>query len=568
MAIFMSPVRAGALILFLLGCGAFSARGEVRMRGGKVIVVPEQTEEILANPDVGWETFHRTAARDRNLPDWIPSTVMYVRWYWKVLEPERGRLSGVIDAALAEARGAGQKLAFRVKCCGTGKDEMYCPGWLKEIGCGGGLATYGSGTYWVPDMDDPVFLETHLDLIRRLGERYDGHRDLSHVDIGSVGWWGEWHMSEAKARMPTLGAQKKIIDAYFSAFKQTPLLMLIGGKESLQYAVGRGAGWRADCLGDMGGFSKTWCHMRNMYPAAVRGWKALEAWKQAPVAWESGWDMRKWVQEHWPLRHIFNYALAFHASYLNNKSAPLPEGEQVRAEIERFLRRLGHRLVLRRAEYAAEVRAGRILTLRMQWQNIGSAPCYKPYRLAYRFTGGNAEEVVLGETTVEGWMPGSVDVTSKDFIESAPDLPPGEVVDVVERIRLPAGLRPGTYTLSVGVVAARPPEPVIQLGIKGRDEKGWYPLSEVAVTRRSPGPARPGPAGQGRESRFLGGRALRGHNTGFALALRGVVRHSGAVGYLAAGTLLDRLVDDREDMYCVPGIPYREPDLVDRLFAR
>ena len=40
----------------------------------------------------------------------------------------------------------------------------------------------------------------------------------------------------------------------------------IGGDEMLKHAVQNGAGWRADCLGDMGGFSKNWCHMRMGYP--------------------------------------------------------------------------------------------------------------------------------------------------------------------------------------------------------------------------------------------------------------------------------------------------------------
>ena len=57
--------------------------------------------------------------------------------------------------------------------------------------------------------------------------------------------------------------------------------------------------------------------------------------------------MRKWVDEGWSLRFIFNYALALHGSFINNKSAPLPEGENVRLEVERFLRRLGYRLVLK-----------------------------------------------------------------------------------------------------------------------------------------------------------------------------------------------------------------------------
>ena len=37
-----------------------------------VTVVPEETEELLANPGMGWQTFHHTREQDRNLPDWIP----------------------------------------------------------------------------------------------------------------------------------------------------------------------------------------------------------------------------------------------------------------------------------------------------------------------------------------------------------------------------------------------------------------------------------------------------------------------------------------------------------------
>ena len=40
-----------------------------------VRIVPEEMDEILANPGMGWETFHKTANDDKNLPSWIPSTI-------------------------------------------------------------------------------------------------------------------------------------------------------------------------------------------------------------------------------------------------------------------------------------------------------------------------------------------------------------------------------------------------------------------------------------------------------------------------------------------------------------
>jgi len=250
----------------------------------------------------------------------------------------------------------------------------------------------------------------------------------------------------------------------------------------LQYATQRGAGWRADCLGDMGGFSKTWCHMRMAYPQMLPKAHAMDAWKTAPVAWETCWDMRKWVDEGWSLRFIFNYALALHGSYLNNKSAPLPEGEEVRAEVERFLRRLGYRLVLKELKHPKTAHPGEELVLDMQWQNTGSAPCYKPYRLAFRLTGGaEAKHVAIGKTTVNRWLPGTVELFTEQFFKSPPDLPPGPVYEVREKIALPKTIRPGRYNLSVAVVAEDSEEPVVRLGIQGRGDDGWYALTAVEV---------------------------------------------------------------------------------------
>jgi len=454
---------------------------------GWVKVVPKEASEILANPGMGWETFHHTAKQEKNLPSWIPSTVHYARWGWGELEPRPGTINDAfLDKVLWETREAGQKLAFRVMCCSTDVGHPYQPKWLREIG-GREIETRydGDGPFVVPDLDDPTVLERHLDFIQRLGARYDGHPDIDHVDLGSVGWWGEWHMSgSGVAKMPTPQTQKRIVDAYLAAFKKTPLLMLIGGGKMLKYATKHGTGWRADCLGDMGGFSKNWCHMRMAYPQEITEAQAGDVWKTSPVAWETCWDMRKWVNEGWSLRFIFNYALALHGSYINNKSAPLPKGGSVRAELERFLRRLGYRLVLKELSHPSQVKAGEKLELVMKWQNTGSAPCYRPYRLAYRVADSNGTgRVLASRITVNRWLPGSIKLFTKEFFKEPADLPPGDVNEVQDAIAVPADLAPGDYNLSIAVVGEKREEPVVRLGIKGRADDGWYPLSKVSVAR-------------------------------------------------------------------------------------
>ena len=173
-----------------------------------------------------------------------------------------------------------------------------------------------------------------------------------------------------------------------------------------------------------------------------------------------------------------------HGSCLNNKSAPLPEGKNVRAEIERFLRRLGYRLVLKQLEHPSSVRAGEPLRLTMKWQNTGSAPCYRPYQIAYRLLNGNAgNKVLIGNLTVEKWMPGQVETFSDEFVKDPPELPSGPVVDETDSIIVPADMPAGTYKLEIGIVGEQIDKPVVQLGIKGRTRDGWYALSKIEITK-------------------------------------------------------------------------------------
>ena len=122
----MDRLRTILHIVTVLACIAIStALGQNQNKGAStspeiVIVTPEETDELLANPGIGWETFHRTRDKDKSLPEWIPSTIHYARWGWGVLEPRPGEIDyAFLDKTLAESRAAGQKLAFRVMCCST-----------------------------------------------------------------------------------------------------------------------------------------------------------------------------------------------------------------------------------------------------------------------------------------------------------------------------------------------------------------------------------------------------------------------------------------------------------------
>ncbi len=426
-------------------------------------VTPTPTDELLANPGMGWQTFHCFADGDVNL-EGLPSTSAYFRLYWSEIEPIEGAIDfAKLDDLLRRARRAGQKLALRIMCAGTDDASIHVPQWLRDKGCPGFEYQYeGNGPQrWVPDMDQALFKDAHFRLIAALGQRYDGHPDLELIDIGSVGLWGEWHMSGTGLELPRLETRLAILDAWCRAFPRTPKVMLVADEEGLRAAVQRGCGWRADCLGDMGGFSKTWNHMDHFYRQQVEKTDAQDTWHTAPVAFESCWDMRKWKQSGWDIDAIFDYALDLHASYINNKSIPLPTGS--RSQVERMLRHMGYRLVLRRLRHATTTRPGAALQLSMEWENTGVAPPYFDAHLAFRLAPATGGEpfVSVSAMTIRAWLPGA------------------RTIDTV--LQVPDDLPRGVYELAVAVVDRDTRAPAVRLGVAGRTADGWIPLSHVEV---------------------------------------------------------------------------------------
>jgi hypothetical protein len=137
--------------------------------------------------------------------------------------------------------------------------------------------------------------------------------------------------------------------------------------------------------------------------------------------------------------------------------------------------------VLKELAHPSQARPGETLPIAMKWQNSGSVPCYRPYRLAYRLQ--NAERggsVVVSPITVNRWMPSTANVLSKSVLKNVPDLPPGDVADVSDNVRLPPDMSPGNYALAVAVVG-EDKVPVVRLAIEGRSSDGWYVLSQLTV---------------------------------------------------------------------------------------
>ena len=245
--------------------------------------------------------------------------------------------------------------------------------------------------------------------------------------------------------------------------------MLIGGGDTmLNYATEHGTGWRADCLGDMGGFrTGATCAWPTPAVTAGRGPGRLEnrPRRLGNVLGHAELGQRGLVAAiHLQLRP--GPARLVHQQQVG---ARCPRATTSAPEIERFLRRLGYRLVLKELKHPAAGQAGEKLDLAMKWQNTGSAPCYRPYRLAYRLSSDNGHrQVFVGGghgQPLAARLGARLHQTSSS--SSRPICRRAKSSPSTDAWRCRTTSPPGEYSLSLAVVGEESQTPVVQLGIRG-----------------------------------------------------------------------------------------------------
>ncbi|MBW2453539.1 MAG: DUF4832 domain-containing protein [Deltaproteobacteria bacterium] len=499
------------------GTGASAGNGGIGGSGdGDVTVEPTTIDDVLFNPGMGFADFHfgwwcnlppitysaaECAARVLDhWPENYPSAgTSYFRWNWRQLEPVREQIDfAMIDRTIESANALGETLSFRVMTLSTG--GVGVPAWM-ESGTyavpGQWLASGSNPTFW-PDYRDATFQSEHARFVSALAERYEDHPGVDHVDIGSVGCWGEWNTAcldngggiigvfnpqNSTEEQAVVTAYQGLIDHYLTAFTETPVVMLgigSGGGPELDvmvHASQGGAGWRVDCWGDWGIFGSGWNHHEDDYPAmvtnATNAYPAFaDTWMHAPIQLEVCGTMPDWEGLGWTtdapdgeVYKTFQFALDQHASVLNAKSSDIPS--IYTAAIDELLVENGYRFVIDSFNHFSVVTAGDDTTFVSNWSNLGVAPHYLRRTLSYRLVGSGQTATLASQEDTRTWLPGSWQVSDTVTIPS--DLPAG-TYDLEAALVDRAGTNPATEPLAP-----------LHLAIEGRGDDGWYAISELTV---------------------------------------------------------------------------------------
>lgn len=210
-------------------------------------VIPAKTDEILLNPGCGAMLLQRGANK---IPfDKVPKDAWFLKEKlidkiaftipWSVLEPEEGKIlwdhpdwEGCINTWID----AGFKVALEVRGMDTW-GTLYndgVPQWVFDAGAkyvDEPLELYkGNWTLNFLDFDsesrpvrypvywDAVYLEKVGNLVKAMGERYNGHPEIEFVCNGHLGRWGEMHLSANSPLKPWYDAglsRKNYLKAFF-----------------------------------------------------------------------------------------------------------------------------------------------------------------------------------------------------------------------------------------------------------------------------------------------------------------------------------------------------------------
>src|SRR5262245_19794771 len=316
---------------------------------------------IIKNPGIGYQTFERSAASDRQ----FPSAVLYARVNWSQIQPApRTYDFSPIDRWLSKAELAGQRLAFRIMGFEAGNRG---PIGLKNAGYPGYTFTFdGRSEVWFPDMDQSVVQGDLTQLIASLGERYGNNPLIDSMDIGLVGDWGEFHFWNTRptAPMPSTRTLNILHDKFAENIK-VPLVtsgtLYDKDVSAFRYALQKHIGWRVDCWGDYG--TSGWNHMRDLYPHLVGA--VPDAWKFAPVLLETCDTMTSWVASNYPWRDALQWAVDNHASAFNNQSAKIPP--VMYSAVQEMIAKLGYRFVLTEARLPTAVAPDTSFNLTLDW---------------------------------------------------------------------------------------------------------------------------------------------------------------------------------------------------------
>jgi len=414
------------------------------------------TVRVLENPYKGW--YHHLLdngiglypIKDDSLFDSFPGTDhIYLRLAWSYLEPREGEFDwSYIDHVVEKYVPKGYKISFRISCSETGSypdnfgelldGVLYAtPSWVEKAGTKGVIFSSNGTKSWIPEWDDPVFLEKLDQFHKAFAARYDGKPWVSYVDIGSIGDWGEGHTALTTKVPPTVSEVKANADVFLRNYKKSQLvapdeLLWYGKSEAemktlLDYITNNGISLRDDSpLVDwyVQQFLPTWTiiHPEFYDPLYLQKPIVFELQHYRIVKKDGNWlgknGKEKIAGYGYSGAEIMRKAIELmHATYIGYHGYAedwLADNPDLTNELAN---RCGYWYFPVGAVIPRKMAKGEN-AISMEWLNKGVAPAYNVFGMILRFEAGdpvNSFDLIIKDSGNRKWLPGKIQAEKYRF---------------------------------------------------------------------------------------------------------------------------------------------------------
>ncbi len=491
----MSGIVALSLCLSILPFSETRADGLVPM----AVVSPSITaiNQNVPGPGRGFSSFYEVS--NGVLPDYYD----YRRFSWREIETSQNQYTfSVIEDLAQQAAAKGKKFSFGIMPViydDNGQNSVGLPDYLiQSLQRGFYFTKPSGGSCYVPDWNDPIFIQRTKALAQALATKYDGDPRIGWVDIGSYGVWGEWQVAQipynrtlppgpnymtsvSGAKDATIATKHALIDAFVNSFKSTQLLIDLNEIEGSSYALSRSPyiGLRRDSLGnaDFHTLNLTGADFGDPLdsPTLTLGQVIQDRWQTAPFIGEF------WGSPTDDLNMATQDARNMHLSIVEAKNWS-SASTAAKAQALTLENALGYRYQITQAKIPTTLGPGTQAPIDLLWNNAGVTPVYSNWTIDIQIR-DHSSGAVIAEANSKLQLRSVLPNTPEwdQVVVSIPATTTAQNVDLFVKIKDPAGYWGP-----------------LPLAISGQQSDGSYGLATVKVGPVASGydltlPANPAP---------------------------------------------------------------------------
>jgi hypothetical protein len=395
--------------------------------------------------------------------------ILFIRMAWSYLEPLEDQYNwNYIDSLVTLFEPKGYRFGFAFTCKET-EITFATPKWVKDAGAKGKFVNCWDKQVWEPDYGDPVFMEKLARFHKVVADRYMDKSWLSFVQIASYGTWGEGHNWPASdINYPTEVVKQHIL-LYTNTYNN-PRVRICSSDDV--YANSTDKQEIKDFIESKGIFWSDHSIMVAFYLenfAATHSVRSPElfndTWKSRPVQIELEHyhmvrDAGNWSVPNGTAKGaaILNEALkSTHCTWFGfhgDAKRWLSENPIYATQVSN---RVGYWYTINGISLPENIMIGDTGTIRIDWENKGYAPAYNSYQLEFKLVRESGIETIIPvNSNNEAWLPG---------------------VPVSEgyQIRIPEGLKPGSYSLKLRLFDQIDTKRIINLALTDsiKDDQGF-----------------------------------------------------------------------------------------------